>query len=416
MRRLTTLGRGSYLRGRFFNALQDEQRGRAAATQNPAGALALVGGDGRYACTPDAGVADGTLAVLDTGIDWRARLIAGYLVRLEGSSQRLHGANAWQSNDVTRPIAVRRFRGSTGTGGLGAAAATVANGTPPVVASGSFAVVVDEGSASSSRVWLYARPSDGALCVYNASGSTLHAEFDLESSAIAPNPSAPPPDVIPTLTDVQWMTGTAAARPADPGGPTLYRATDGGAFSVYDGGAWRALGGGGGSTIPDPDGPSAILHATEDGLSWRALGFGDALAAFVEPNLSDVQDLFGIVPMTSGTTPTSDATPTLVASFTVAANRTRMFKVYVTASSVDGSEHNAAWERTVAVRADPAGTITSLGSVDVLAQTTPTDWDPDPTTHVRVSIIPGSPGGITVSVIGLAGVSLAWNSRIQVTG
>lgn len=242
MRRLTTLGRGSYLRGRFFNALQDEQRGRAAATQNPAGALALVGGDGRYACTPDAGVADGTLAVLDTGIDWRARLLAGYLVRLEGSSQRLHGANAWQSNDVTRPIAVRRFRGSTGTGGLGAAAATVANGTPPVVASGSFAVVVDEGSTSSSRVWLYARPSDGALCVYNASGATLHAEFDLESSAVAPNPSAPAPDVIPTLTDVQWITPSlAAARPADPGGPALHRATDTGAVSLYDGGAWRML-------------------------------------------------------------------------------------------------------------------------------------------------------------------------------
>jgi hypothetical protein len=164
VRRTTTHARGSHVRGSFLNALQDEQVGLVPGAQNPAGAVALRGFDGRYVVTPDAGVAHNTLAVLDDSIDWRGRLLRGAFVRLETPAQRLHGADAWQANDPTRPVAVRLFEGRTGTGGLGAASAAVANGTPPVIASGSFAVVVDEGAYTVELLVTAARSDLSAAC------------------------------------------------------------------------------------------------------------------------------------------------------------------------------------------------------------------------------------------------------------
>lgn len=46
--------------------------------------------------------------------------------------------------------------------------------------------------------------------------------------------------------------GLAADRPADPGGPAIYRSTDTGAVEIWDGGAWRSMGGGGGGGAPTP--------------------------------------------------------------------------------------------------------------------------------------------------------------------
>ncbi len=271
MRRNTTFSRGSAIPAATLNAVQDEQCGLIRASVAN-GAPALVGADGRHWCTPDVGVANGTVAVIDTtaGLDWRARLVWGSWARLETAAQRLQGADAWQGNDPARPITRRPFHGRTGTGAKGAADATVADGTAPVVASGSFAVVVDELASTSQRVWLYARASDGALCLYNASGGTLHGELLVHGAGAAPTPGSPPPSLIPTLTDVLWLApGTAAARPADPAGPALYYATDTAVWSVWDGAVWRPLGGGGGGaatstlvplcTFATVDGPLTVV-------------------------------------------------------------------------------------------------------------------------------------------------------------
>lgn len=276
MRRLTTFSRGSAIPAATLNTVQDEQVGFIRAT-GAVGAPALVGADGRHWCTPDAGVASGTLVVVDAtpGLDWRARLVWGQWARLETAAQRMQGAESWQTNDITRPIARRTFHGRTGTGATGAADATVADGTPPVVGAGSFAVVVDELDAPTQRVWLYARPSDGALCLYNASGGTLHGELLVHGAGVAPTPGAPPPSPIPTLTDVLWLDpGLAADRPADPGGPAIRRSTDTEAVEIWDGGAWRALGGGAGggvSTRGDVVDLFTTAYALTSGEGWTLL-------------------------------------------------------------------------------------------------------------------------------------------------
>ncbi len=192
MRRNADFGRGSHVPSAVLDAMQDEALGLIPATGNPSGARALRGADGRYVCTPDAGVPDGELAVLDVSIDWKRRDLWGTLRRLESAAQRQHGNDAWQINDPARAVGSRWFEGTTGAGGLGSGATTVANGTPPVPASGSFAVLIDEGASSADRVWLYARPSDGALCVYNDSGATLHAELRVYGAGASPSLGATP--------------------------------------------------------------------------------------------------------------------------------------------------------------------------------------------------------------------------------
>lgn len=263
MRRNTTLSRGSYIPAALLNAMQDEAGGLIRASVSN-GAPALVGADGRHWCTPDAGVADGYAVVVDAtaGVDWRSRLLWGTWARLETAAQRLQGADAWQANDVARPIARKSFHGRTGTGGKGAADATIETGVPPVVASGSFAVVVDELDTTGHRVYLYARPSDGALCLYNASGAVLHGELLVHGAGVSPTPGSPPPSPIPTLTDVLWLDPSLAAdRPADPGGPAIHYATDTEALSIWDGGAWRAI-----TSSAPADG--ATVYDFSDSTGW----------------------------------------------------------------------------------------------------------------------------------------------------
>lgn len=355
MRRTTTFARGSHVRGAFLNALQDEQVGLVPASENPAGTIALKGSDGRYVATPDAGVAHDTLAVLDASIDWRARLLRGVFIRLESAAQRLHGADAWQANDPARPIAVKLFEGGrTGTGGLGAAAAVVANGTPPVVAAGSFAVVVYEGATSALRAYLYAA-ADGSLCLYNASGATLHAELTVWGAAVAPNPSAPPPDVLPTLSEVQWLTpALAAARPADPGGPAIFRATDTGDLSLWDGGAWRALGGGGSSPLTT----NGDLFMRAGGVDARLAIGSTAQVLRVSGGLPAWSSLPWLAEASTGTA-TADATQTTCGSYTVPNNASVFIELTVHANRTDRTA-GAGWKvRAHAI--NDAGTVTISG-------------------------------------------------------
>lgn len=397
MRRTTTFARGSHVRGAFLNALQDEQVGLVPASENPAGTIALKGSDGRYVATPDAGIAHNTLAVLDDSIDWRARLLRGVFIRLESAAQRLHGADAWQANDPARPIAVKLFEGGrTGTGGLGAASAAVANGTPPVVAAGSFAVVVYEGATSALRAYLYAA-ADGSLCLYNASGATLHAELTVWGAAVAPNPSAPPPDVLPTLTEVQWLTpALAAARPADPGGPSIFRATDTGDLSLWDGGAWRAVGGGGSSPL-----------ITNGDLYMRAGGVNARLAVGSTPQYLGVSSglpawkSFPWATHTSTGVQTTDATQTTCGSYTVPAGAYTA-KLLVTAAKSDLSTA-CGWEITVTV-VNNAGAVSIVGGGAIIVGPT----DGATTWSVTVDV---SGTSLRLRVTGAAATTIDWTAR-----
>ena len=196
MKRTEDMARGSLVAAVLLNSLQDLAAGVRRATGAPSGSPDVRGSDTVRWATPDTtGVPDGQIAAVDASIDWRARDVEGRFLRLESAAQRGHGADAWQVNDPTRPIARRRFEGQLGTGGVGAASAVVANGTPPTIASGSFAVVVDERATSAQRVYLYARPSDGALYLYNASGAALHGELFVAGSGAAGSPPAAGPGV-----------------------------------------------------------------------------------------------------------------------------------------------------------------------------------------------------------------------------
>lgn len=270
MRRLYNLARASQVAARLLNRLQDEQAGLTPASDQSSGATAvlLTGADGRWWTTPDAGVPDAQLRVIDASVDWRSRRVWGVLRVLGAAARRPGGADDHLPNDPTGATNARMFNGWTGTGGLGAAAATVANGTPPVIADNQYAVLLDEGATTADRVWLYARPSDGALCVYNDSGATLHAELLVWGAAAAPTPGATPSEY-PAPVYVLWLPPTvAASRPATPDPAeqiALHRATDTGAVSLWDGAAWRSLG--------------LVSPLTTRGDIWRRDGSGDARLA-----------------------------------------------------------------------------------------------------------------------------------------
>lgn len=247
MRRLYTLARASQVAARLLNRVQDEQAGLAPASDQASGATAvlLTGADGRWWTTPDAGVPDAQLRVIDASVDWRSRRVWGVLRVLGAAARRPGGADDHIPNDPAGAANARLFNGWTGAGGLGAAAATVANGTPPVIADNQYAVLLDEGATTADRVWLYARPSDGTLCIYNDSGATLHAELLVWGAAAAPTPGATPSEY-PAPVYVLWLTpSVAASRPATPDPAeqiALHRATDTGAITLWDGAAWRTLG------------------------------------------------------------------------------------------------------------------------------------------------------------------------------
>lgn len=267
MRRLYTLARASQVAARLMNRVQDEQAGLIAASDQSSGATALLltGADGRWWTTPDAGVPDAQLRVIDASIDWRSRRVWGVLRVLGAAARRAGQADDHIPNDPTGAVNARTFEGWTGAGGLGAAAATVANGTPPTIADNQYAVLLDEGATTADRVWLYARPSDGALCIYNDGGAALHAELLVWGSAVAPTPGATPSEY-PAPVYVLWLTpSVAASRPATPDPAeqiALHRATDTGAITLWDSAAWRSLG--------------IVSPLTTRGDVWVRDAFGDA--------------------------------------------------------------------------------------------------------------------------------------------
>lgn len=143
-------------------------------------------------------------------------------------------------------------------------------------------------------------------------------------------------------------------------------------------------GGGGGADLPDPDGASAILHATEDGTAWRSLPFGDAFQEFVEPILSEVQSFLGIAPLpeapqagwvltSTGAGTEYSAQPLPIPSGeggqttdgTSAVNTkwlnlspNRVYRLRITALGNDGAGTTIAIERIVIINTDGSGVFT----------------------------------------------------------
>ncbi len=207
MQRAGTFARGSRVPAATLNRIQDEAAGLKTATGTVSGTVALTGRDGRFWSSPDAGVADGAIAVIDASKDWRSHHVRGVFTRLTAAAQRLHGADAWKRNDPTQAIVVRTFEDEW----TGVNTVAITAGVAPVIGSGVFAVILDELSAGADRVFLYARESDGALCLYNDSGATLHAELDYEGSGASSSTTASP--TVPgflfgdvATTDATWTT------------------------------------------------------------------------------------------------------------------------------------------------------------------------------------------------------------------
>ena len=285
MRRVTNFSTGSTIPAATLDEMQDEQLGLIPANGTGGAVPAYAGADGRIWQSPDAGVASGTLLVIDASVDWRSRELWGVFQHLTAADQRIGQANDWQLNDPTQGIATRHFTGPTGTGAQQAGGTAPANGEPPAIGTVtggiSYALVVDEESSSTDRVFLYADPSTGVLSLYNASASALHAILRVFGAGASPTAGTPPPDVIPTLTDVLWLTpGLAAARPSSPDGPYVYRATDTGDISLWDGGAWRGIGGVSSITSTEITDATtvgkALLTAVDAATARTDLGLGTA--------------------------------------------------------------------------------------------------------------------------------------------
>lgn len=210
MQRITTFARSSSVPAATLNAMQDRAVGlRPASTLSAvSGALALAGRDGRYWCTPDAGVADGTIAVVDNTRDWKSHHLEVTFVRLGAADQRLHDTTAnWKRNDPTQAIAVRTIADAW----TGVNTAAIVAGVAPVIGAGVFAIILDELSAGADRIFLYARESDGALCLYNDSGAALHAELFFAGSSASSSGGGT--STVPGLitgdldtTDATWTT------------------------------------------------------------------------------------------------------------------------------------------------------------------------------------------------------------------
>lgn len=396
MRRMYNLARGSQVPARLLNGLQDEQLGLIAATDAAGGAtaVALDGADGRWWTSPDAGIPDGELRVLDTSVDWRSRRVWGVFRALGAAARRPGQADDHLPNDPTGAANARMFNGWTGSGGLGAAAATVANGTPPTIADDQYAVLLDEGATTADRVWLYARPSDGALCLYNDSGAALHAELLVWGAAAAPTLGTAP-SAYPSPVYVLWLTPTTAAlRPVTPDPAeqiALHRATDTGAVTLWDGAAWRTLG--------------LVSPLTTRGDLWVRDGSGDARLAvgaalrILGSNGTDpvYRELDGFLPRLD--IDTTDDTWTTLATWTTVEALAVLSVAFTVMARLDDWSEGGVWRGACAHRRY-GGTYTAMG---------PVNWEPAQTENAALEVrVQEDASGVHLQVKGIAATDYRW--------
>ena len=399
MRRMYNLARGSQVPARLLNGLQDEQLGLIAATDTADGAtaVALAGADGRWWTSPTAGVPDGELRVLDTSVDWRSRRVWGVFRALGAATRRPGQADDHIPNDPTAAPNARMFNGWTGSGGLGAAAATVANGTPPTIADDQYAVLLDEGATTADRVWLYARDSDGALCLYNDSGAALHAELIVWGAAAAPTLGTAP-SAYPSPVYVLWLTPTTAAlRPVTPDPVeqiAIHRATDTGAVTLWDGGAWRTIG--------------LVSPLTTRGDLWVRDGSGDARLAV--GGASEILGSDGTDPVyraldefiPSAQVSTTDDTWTTVATITTDAELAIVETHFSVVARKDDWSEGGAWRGTVAHRRY-GGAYNAMGSVA---------WQPNFSENALLDVrVTEDASGVYIQVKGPPATDYRWQVK-----
>lgn len=264
--RSTTFAAGSHVPGANLNSIQDRAHTLDLATGTDAGAPTdTLGADWVTYQSPDAGIGAGTVTTLDASDrDWRERLVQASARFVTTAARRWGRADEHVGNDPATAN-VRTALGVTGPGAVGAASASVVDGTPPVVTTGSCPIPLDV--RVDGTVWLFADPVSGALLLYNATTTPLHLDLLVMATGRSTDPSAPPPDLVPTLTEILWLTpSVAASRPVSPGALiAIHRATDTGAVTLWDGGAWRSLG--------------LVSPLTTRGDLWRRDGSGDARLA-----------------------------------------------------------------------------------------------------------------------------------------
>lgn len=120
-------------------------------------------------------VCDTTIAVVDplsdpivtttATLSWKDRIVAGFYRGYSGADQRVGQGNDYLFDAAGPPTL---FMGYTGNGAKDGSFANVTAGNPPVPASGtSWAIKI------ATDLWLYVDPADGALKLYNATGSSI---------------------------------------------------------------------------------------------------------------------------------------------------------------------------------------------------------------------------------------------------
>lgn len=357
--RTTTFAAGSHVPGGNLNVIQDRAHTLDLATATDAGAPTdTQGADWITYQSPDAGIPTGDVVALDASDrDWRERLVHVQARFVTTAARRWGRADEHVGNDPSTSN-VRTAFGVTGPGAVGTASAAVATGVPPVVASGSCPIPLDV--RSDGEVWLFADPTTGALKLYNDTTTPLHLDLLVMATGRAPDLSAPPPDLVPTLTEILWLTpSVAASRPADPGAViAIHRATDTGEVTLWDGGAWRSMG------MVSPlttRGDIIVRGASADqrlavGASGRYLRSDGTDPSWAQVQAADIAGApwSSVVPPT--TVETNDATTTTLA--TIATIASRSYAVDLVVVSTRSPTDVVAWKLLATVHSDGGGTLT----------------------------------------------------------
>lgn len=139
--------------GRIYQATSDLNTGTLVMLDD--GTINIVN------TTPDPAV------ITTTTMSWSDREVFGIYRGFAGAAQYPGGAGDYQFDAAGAPTL---FYGYLGKGAKNGASTQVSAGNPPVPAAGtSWAVQI------TTNLWLYLDPFDGALKLYNATGSTIRS-------------------------------------------------------------------------------------------------------------------------------------------------------------------------------------------------------------------------------------------------
>lgn len=179
MKSILTAIAGDKLPAAIFNTLQALVTGTRKA-DNASNDLASFGqgADGVFWQTDAAGLANGTLVVIDSSIDWRDRVVSWEVVDFAAAANRIGGATDYI--DWSGLSQYRAFGYSGRNGGYDAGGSAPTNGNPPVAAAGP---PVSNTMVIAGSLRLYVDPSSHALCLYNGTGSTKHLLVHATASA-----------------------------------------------------------------------------------------------------------------------------------------------------------------------------------------------------------------------------------------